>query len=301
MSWVTRSLIRYGYFPLMFLGVGGAGVALIISGPEGLPASIRAAGILGLMALALLLSFGAERLLPYEPDWNSSRGDFGRDVAHFLVNESMSLGPLLVIPIFATVATPPAASASPVSQLWPGEWALPVQVLFTLAVFDLGQNLFHWASHRWEPLWRLHAVHHSVERMYGLNGIMKHPIYQIASSVVSLTPLVVLGMPEVFSLVIVYCSFVQLLLQHSNVDYCTGPVRRIFSTAEVHRFHHLRGTAGDVNFALFFAFWDHLLGNAYDAETRLESRDIGVDYEGYPQSWAGQMLAPLRSFKLPTG
>ena len=288
MNTMTSRLVRYGYFPLMFFGLNGVGIALAFSD---LPALEKAAAVFAALGAALVFSFGAERLVPYTPAWNHERGDLGRDIVHFLVNESMSLVPLLIVPIFIVAAAP-----TPASPLWPTAWPLLVQVLFALAIFDLGQLVFHQASHRWDPLWRLHAVHHSVERMYGLNGIMKHPIYQIVSSVVSLAPLVLFGMPKVFSLVIALCTFVQLLLQHSNVDYCTGPIRRLCATAEVHRFHHLRGTAGDVNFALFFAFWDHLLGNAYYAARKLGTGDIGLDYRDYPQNYLGQMVAPLRNF-----
>ena len=282
-----RLLTRYGYFPAMFLGINGLAAAIVFSG---LSPSLAAASLVALMAVALTLAFGAERLIPYDPEWNSSRGDVGRDIAHFIVNESTSLGPLLVIPIFAVTAP------APPSPLWPSAWPLLVQGLFAVAVFDLSQTLFHWASHRWKPLWRLHAVHHSVERMYALNGILKHPVYQVVSAVVSLAPLVLLGMPKAFSLVIAFSTFVQLLLQHSNVDYRTGPGKWVFAVAEVHRFHHLRGVAGDVNFALFFSLWDNLLGNGYYAARRLGTHDIGLDVDDYPRDYAGQLAAPFREF-----
>ncbi len=281
-----RPLVRYGYFPLMFLGVNGIAVASILAAPS--PAVI-AATLGALLAMALTLSFGAERMLPYEPQWNRSRGDLGRDVVHFVVNESMSLGPLLILPLFA-VAVP----ASPATS-WPGHWPVAAQILFALVSFDLAQYLVHWVSHRWYPLWRLHAVHHAVERLYGFNGIMKHPMYQLLSSIVSMTPLVVLGMPDAFSLVLAFCTMVQLLLQHSNVDYRTGPIRWVCATAEVHRFHHLRGKAGDVNFALFFSLWDHSFGSAFEAEWRVGVSDVGLDEVDYPQDYLGQLLMPFRA------
>ena len=145
-------------------------------------------------------------------------------------------------------------------------------------------------------MWQLHAVHHEVERMYGLNGILKHPLYQVIASIVCTGPLVLLGMPKEYSLVLVFMSFTQLLLQHSNTDYVLGPFRRVFAVAEVHRFHHLRGVAGDVNFSLFFSFYDHLFGNAYYERRALGSSDIGLNYKGYPKSWWGQMKAPFKEF-----
>ena len=277
--------VRWGFVPLMFLGVNGAGLYIIFTAASSV---VGALALVSLMALALVLSFTAERVLPYEAAWNESFGDTGRDVVHFVVNESLRLGPTLVIPLFV-VAVP-----EPPGALWPLGWPLAFQILFAFVVFDLGQNLFHWASHVWTPLWRLHAVHHEVQRMYALNGILKHPLYQVVASVVSLLPLVALGMPDVFGLAIAFCSFVQLLLQHSNVDYATGWLRKLIATAEVHRFHHLRGASGNVNFALFFSFWDELLGNAYDSKKHLSTDDIGLEDRDYPKSWGGQFVAPFK-------
>ncbi|WP_422822321.1 sterol desaturase family protein [Vreelandella nanhaiensis] len=36
----------------------------------------------------------------------------------------------------------------------------------------------HRASHRIGWLWRLHAPHHSAERLYWLNGKRRHPFMQ---------------------------------------------------------------------------------------------------------------------------
>ena len=62
----------------------------------------------------------------------------------------------------------------------------------------------------------------------------------------------------------------------------------------MHRFHHLRGERGNVNFALFFSFWDEFFGNAYFSTKRLSTADIGLDDQSYPMSWARQMVAPFK-------
>jgi sterol desaturase/sphingolipid hydroxylase (fatty acid hydroxylase superfamily) len=285
-SWLRNS-IRYGYFPLMAFGINGLAIWVIFSTTNPITLASQFAG---LMIVALFLSFSTERILPYNKAWNQSHGDTGRDLMHFIVNQCMSLVPLLIVPIF--IMTTP----KPESPLWPNEWPILLQALLCLLIFDLGNNLLHWLSHTWKPMWQLHAVHHEVKRMYGLNGILKHPLYQVIASIVCTGPLVLLGMPKEYSLVLVFMSFTQLLLQHSNTDYVLGPLRRVFAVAEVHRFHHLRGVAGDVNFSLFFSFYDHLFGNAYHEMRTLSSDDIGLNYKGYPKSWWGQMKAPFKKF-----
>ena len=285
----VRSLVRHGYFPAMFLGVNGLAFAIVAADLSPGP---RGAAVVGLLALALVASFALERVLPYERAWNDDRGDVGRDVLHFAVNEGTSLVPLLAVPALL------AETTGGHEALWPTHWPFVAQALLAIAGFDLGQTLFHRLAHAVPTLWRLHEVHHSVDRLYGLNGIMKHPLYQALAASVSIAPLVALGMPRRFALVIVCGTVVQLLLQHSNVDYRTGPVRRVVATAEVHRFHHLRGRAGDVNFALFFSAWDRLFGWAFDAPRHLTSADVGLE-RPYPRDYLGQLLAPFRSADAP--
>jgi len=276
----------------MAFGVNGLAIAAAFSNPTPFVLALQ---IGGLMLLALALSFGSERLLPYNKSWNSPQGDFWRDLMHFSFNEAMSLIPLLIIPIFVVAAPTPASS------IWPGELPPLLQLLLCLLIFDLMNNLLHWLSHHWQPLWKLHSIHHQVKRMYGFNGIMKHPLYQIVASIVATGPLILLGMPKVFSLLLVFMSFTQLLLQHANTDYLLGPLRNIFAVAEVHRFHHLRGVAGNVNYALFFSFYDHLFSNHYYDDRNLQSEDIGLDYENYPQDWWGQIKAPFQTFDMLHG
>jgi sterol desaturase/sphingolipid hydroxylase (fatty acid hydroxylase superfamily) len=54
---------------------------------------------------------------------------------------------------------------------------------------------------------------------------------------------------------------IQLIVQHSNVDYTLGPFQKILAIGPVHRLHHVNWAGeGDVNFGLLFTAWDRLLG-----------------------------------------
>ena len=152
-----KAAVRYGYFPLVLLGMNGA--ALYLVSVQAPPASL-----FWLLALAVSVSFGLERFVPYNPSWNDSQGDRSRDFAHALVNESSQFLNLLLLPILA--------SHLAVADLWPEGLPFAVQVIFAVVVLDLGITLAHLASHRNQFLWRFHAVHHSVRRMYGFNGLI---------------------------------------------------------------------------------------------------------------------------------
>lgn len=266
----------------------------MLVGLNGLAIHIAGAGLSELWLVAVLgfgiaLSFVAERLVPYESSWNASRGDVARDWLHFIVNEASNL--------LSVAALPLLAGLRPLGDHWPHEWPFAFQVLASVVVLDFGITMTHWASHRVPALWRLHAVHHSVKRFYGFNGMMKHPLHQAIEMMVAILPLLLLGLPQPVAVALVTITGVQLLMQHSNVDYQVGPLRYILALNEGHRFHHLKwGGVGDVNFGLFTNLWDHLLGTwSFDPKRRFTSDDLGIGKEpGFPAGYLAQLLAPFR-------
>lgn len=268
------------YAPVFWFGFIGASLALVNS----------PGGLLALFVGALALSFMTEYGLPYEPQWNRAQGDRWRDLLHALVNESLNALGLLALPALAGWLS--------MGQLWPQAWPLWLQLLLAIVIADCGITLTHYLSHRWHWLWRLHAVHHSVQRMYGFNGLMKHPLHQAVEASAGLLPLLLLGIPQSVATLLAFAIAIQLLLQHSNVDMRLGPLRWIFAWAPVHRFHHMKyGRAGDVNFGLFFTLWDWLLGTAFHTDQyRMGSGDLGIGSRAdFPVDYLGQLLDPLQS------
>ena len=132
--------------------------------------------------------------------------------------------------------------------------------------------------------------------MYGFNGFMKHPVHQLIETIGGVTPLLLLGIPTSVAAAVVFSVAIQLLLQHSNVDYRTGPLKYVFVSAEVHRFHHRKEAgAGDVNFGLFTMFWDHLLGTFYYAPEPIPQDALGItNRPDYPKEYIQQILEPFK-------
>ncbi|WP_040778936.1 sterol desaturase family protein [Nocardia pneumoniae] len=281
MTTFIQPAVRYGYAPLLLLGVNGLGIALAASGANKL-------WLLVLLGAAIALSFAAERLLPYESTWNNSHDDSARDTAHVLVNETLILTSVAIIPALATLI--------PGDGFWPATLPFAVQVLIAILFADLGITLTHYASHKIGVLWRFHAVHHSVKRFYGLNGLMKHPLHQTIEMTAGVTPLLLLGIPVSVAAALSLTVAVQLLLQHSNADYRIGPLKHLLALNEGHRFHHLKWAGiGDVNFGLFTLLWDHLLRtHSYDPTRRFSSDDLGMAAKpDYPVTYLAQLAEPF--------
>jgi sterol desaturase/sphingolipid hydroxylase (fatty acid hydroxylase superfamily) len=280
---MLKRFLQYGTFPLFAFGINALLIGLVGAGsPYWQPLLVLLAAI-GLM-------FGIERLIPWQPRWNIPHGDARRDLLHAALNTAFNHLGVLLLPLLAGLGL--------FRGLWPRDWPFWAQALLAILVADLGISAVHHLSHKWNLLWRFHAVHHSARRLYGFNGLMKHPLHQLAETLGGVLPLLLLGIPPAVALALVFCVAVQLLLQHANADYRSGPLKFLFANAEVHRFHHSsRAGEGDVNFGLFTTLWDHLAGTFhYRAGTAPRAAgEVGLSGgEPYPDGYAAQLLRPFR-------
>ena len=280
---MVRAVLRYAFAPVFFVGFIGAAMVLSRGGDAPL--------VLGpLLVLAVLVSFVVERVVPYERAYNAPQGDGRRDVMHAVVNEASNAVSILSLPAIAAMF--------PKTGLWPSEWPVPLQLLLAVVVADAGITLAHFASHRSAFLWRFHAVHHSVQRMYGFNGLMKHPLHQSFELSCASLPLLLLGMPVHVAWLLGFAVAVQLLLQHSNVDVRVGPLVHLWAVGPAHRFHHSnRAGEEDVNFGLFSSVWDYLLGTfRFDPAASPRVGELGVvGRPDYPVRYLAQILEPFRN------
>ena len=156
--------------------------------------------------------------------------------------------------------------------------------------------MMHYLSHRFAPLWRLHAVHHGVGRLYGMNGVLRHPVHQIIDMIIGTAPLVIVGMPVPVAVLLGFLISMTLIVQHSNVDARLGPLQGHLSIGRIHHLHHVNwGTEGDCNFGLLLTLWDKLIGTYKDKPSRpITAADLGVDeIPNFPKSYVEQFFLPL--------
>jgi len=277
----AQAVARYGYVPVMLIGLNGAGIAFTTAGAPKY-------WLLAILVVAIATTFLVERIIPYDATWNRDRADSTRDRIHVAVNETLILASVAAIPLLAAMV--------PAPQLWPHSWPFIAQVLAAILVADLGITVVHLASHKIGVLWRFHAVHHSITRFYGLNGLMKHPLHQTVEMAAGVAPLILIGLPVDVASVLALAVAIQLLLQHSNADYRIGAAKYVLALNEGHRFHHLKWAGiGDVNFGLFTLMWDHLMRTySYDPTRRFDSTQLGMAAKpDYPNSYLRQMIYPF--------
>ncbi len=284
--YALQFLIRYFYAPAFFLGFMFIAMTLVQGGQSYF-------WLYPLLIGAIAVSFIAEFILPYEKKWNHSKGDLKRDIIHAIVNAISIMNCLIILHLMITYL--------PNTGLWPKDWPLWVQLAMAIVIADFGIMMCHYLCHKKELLWRIHAPHHSIQRMYGFNGLMKHPLSELIETLAGTTPLLLLGMPLDVGVLLGFAVGIQLLLQHSNVDMRVGPLVYVWCVAPVHRHHHL-GSAkdGDVNFGLFTNIWDHMLGTFVWKRPMPKDGDLGIDGDpNYPVEYVDQLIEPFKGSRAP--
>jgi sterol desaturase/sphingolipid hydroxylase (fatty acid hydroxylase superfamily) len=277
-----RFFARYLYVPTLILGLNALAVYLMAEGYRYVWLGLLILGAIG-------LSFLMERVLPYEEDWNRAHDDVGKDVVHGVVYELanvITLGILLLISL-----------KLPRWNLWP-QW-LPIAVQFLLAVViaDCVMTMIHYFSHRVGWLWKFHSIHHGVQRLYGFNGFVRHPLHQTLDIAFGTLSLVLVGLSVPIAASLGFAIVVQLMLQHSNVNFRLGHFQNLLAIGPVHRLHHVKWAGeGDVNFGLFLTLWDRILGTFRPcSDRRPGAADIGIqDCAQFPQSYTSQLMLPFK-------
>jgi sterol desaturase/sphingolipid hydroxylase (fatty acid hydroxylase superfamily) len=278
-------LIRALYLPLFLIVGNGSAIYLVAQGYHKL-------WLIALVITFILISFICERLIPVNGKFNENHKDSKRDFCHSVVNESISLTGLACIPLLIAVL--------PQFSLWPTSLPLWLQLFIAVMIADAGITVAHYASHRIGFLWKLHAVHHSPKRVYGFNGLTKHPLHQIFETSAGTALLVLLGIPHQVLILLVIAVLLQLLIQHSNVAYFVGPLRGFLMSNKMHHFHHLSDPkAADCNYGVFTTVADRLMGTYYyDKSRTISGAEMGVTLKGggeYPISYIKQLVEPFKS------
>jgi sterol desaturase/sphingolipid hydroxylase (fatty acid hydroxylase superfamily) len=234
-----------------------------------------------------------ERLMPYEQTWLGKDRETFNDLAHTLLNKggvqlAAAIGTSAPMAV-ATVAQP--AFALPV-RLWPDSWPLALQVVLGLIIAEFGLYWAHRLAHEKTALWRFHALHHSVERLWVINTGRFHIVDSIVKIALSQIPLYLLGAPlPIFLWIGAVTAFVGLLT-HCNIQVKTGPLDWVLSTPRLHRWHHSRLLAeGNTNYGENLVLWDQIFGTYYNPP-RASSIDIGISGR-VANSFLGQLVQPF--------
>lgn len=237
-----------------------------------------------------------EHFMPHERKWKYNDGQIFADIAHTL----SSKGTVQLLLLFGGVIGL-AEYMRPIDDLtspgfWPREWPIWAQVCIGVVAAEFGLYWAHRLAHERRPLWRLHAIHHSVTKLWFVNTGRFHVLDSVFKITLSLSILIVMGAPmEVVKWVSAVTAFIGMMT-HCNIDMRFGPLNYVFNTPELHRWHHSKDLReGDKNYGENVIIWDLLFGTYYNGNYR-PPVDIGIP-EYMPKKFLYQIAWPFLTDK----
>ncbi len=228
------------------------------------------------LSLALVIA-ACERWMPHEPRWLRDDGETPCNLAHTLLTKGSAQVAAALVASAPLAAATAVAAVHAASGPWPAHWPLPAQAVLALLVAELGLYIAHRSAHQWPLLWRFHALHHSVRRLWVLNTGRFHFVDSAFKALLGQLPLYLLGAPLAVFMWVGAVTAVTGLLTHCNIEMRTGWLDRVFSTPALHRWHHSKVLAeGNRNYGENLVLWDRLFGTWYNPPRRPPA-DIGID------------------------
>lgn len=276
-----RRALSYTWWPLLFLVSVATTYWGVVNGMTVLVFNVT------YLALAVAIAV-LERVMPHEEAWLKNDGQVVPDIAHTVLNKGIAQ--VLVVTVtfmgFAELAAPAAGA------WWPEQAPFVVQLALGLVIAEFGLYWKHRLAHEWPPLWRFHAVHHSVTRLWFLNTGRFHLVDTLTGLLVGMPVLLLLGAPKEIMIMVSAVTAVIGILTHSNVEMRCGWLNYVFNTPELHRWHHSKVLVeGNSNYGENLMLFDQLFGSFYNSSRR-PPRDIGIRYP-MPATFWGQLKAPF--------
>lgn len=285
---LLRGAVAWGLYPAL---VGTALLATWFALAAGLPPALVALVAVFGSAFPLLL---AQRWMPAEAAWVARPKHFTIDLLHMATTGVTTDGVHALIAAFAVQAAVSAQDqlVDPAATMWPFAWPLLAQLAFGVVVGDFGAYWVHRLCHAAPLFWRLHAMHHSSDRMYVFAAARNHPMNATLMHAAHLVPLTLLGAPvEIIVLTTVFTG-VHGMVQHANIDLRFGWLNYLFATADLHRWHHSADFAeSNQNFGNNLIVWDAIFGTRYLPAGH--PQEVGLGAVHLPENYLLHLASPF--------
>jgi len=155
---------------------------------------------------------------------------------------------------------------------------LPSVMRIVLAIFVVDFMIYwiHRAQHRFDPLWRTHAWHHSVEHLYWFSGFrtsfLHSFIYNIPQAAI---PMLVFNLSPIEAGIGYSIGLLIQFWEHTNINVNVGLLRYFIITPAYHRVHHSTEHSR-TNFGTTFSLWDRMFGTYFDPMKVPDDAPLGL-------------------------
>lgn len=150
-----------------------------------------------------------------------------------------------------------------------------VKWLLAFALFDLAIYAWHYASHKYEFLWRFHKIHHSDKSFNVSTGFRFHVFDLLLEIVYKCAFVIVVGVNAYVVLAIEIVELFFIFFHHANIKVPQEKaLSQVIITPSLHRTHHstLR-KEHDSNYGIVLSFWDRM----FNTRLEVEPKEIGLD------------------------
>ena len=246
--------------------------------------------ILALVASVVLFTF-LEKIFPKYRDQAILRPEWKLDLFYFSFNHLIFAVLLLIGNYFVGTVFGWAVNAD--LQTLVQSLPLAVQVLVLVICADFVLYWSHRMFHEIPRLWRIHAVHHSVEHMDWLAGSRNHVVQTIVDRSIAMVPLYLIGPDKAALDIYVVFAGLQAVLVHANFGLPFGPLKYVICTPQYHHWHHSsEAPAIDTNYAVHMPLFDVIFGTFHMPDKHWPAH-YGTTVR-LPRTFFGQLLYPFR-------
>ena len=284
MGWVTWS--RYLGYPILIVGSLMLFFWMRTSGSPLLFSSYVSV-LIGALGVIMHESFN-----PARAEWRPESTDVVSDGV-FLIVVQVGIPAALKVLLPAVIITFAGNSVFNVLGFWPDEWPILLQAGLMLLIAEFFRYWIHRSMHEFNPLWKLHAVHHASDKLYTINVGRFHPLDKTIQFFGDSLPFLILGVtPDVFAVYFVFYA-INGFYQHSNADVRLGWLNWIVAGPELHRWHHSTVIAeGHANYGNNLIIWDACFGTRLLPRGRTVDQ-VGIGNKKWPRGFFSQIVAPL--------
>jgi sterol desaturase/sphingolipid hydroxylase (fatty acid hydroxylase superfamily) len=151
----------------------------------------------------------------------------------------------------------------------------PLKWLLAFVLFDLAIYTWHFASHRFEWLWRFHKIHHSDKSFNVSTGFRFHVFDLLLEIVYKCGFVILVGVNAYVVLSIEIIELFFIFFHHANIQVAREQrISKWIITPSLHRVHHSTERAEhDSNYGIVLSIWDRLFGTRKE----LVPAQIGLD------------------------
>ncbi|MDP4665995.1 MAG: sterol desaturase family protein [Flavobacteriaceae bacterium] len=182
-------------------------------------------------------------------------------------------------------------------------WSYAIAGLLLMDFF--GAYVPHYIEHRVKPLWMIHLVHHSDQKVDTTTANRHHPLESVVRFVFTLIGVLVIGAPMGIVMLYQSMSLVATQFNHANISLpkkLDKWLSYVIVSPDMHKVHHhfvLPYT--DSNYGNIFSIWDRLFGTfmTMDREKVVYGVDVFPD-EKANEKIAALLAQPFQPYQKPT-